>query len=313
MPLRRPHRLAFSLIELLIVVALISALVGVAVPMFQQNLLESKQAKARSDLDTIRGAILQHDAHERPLTGTNLEPLHGTYLQNIPKDPWGNDYAVDLDVGVIMCLGGDGSIGGKDEDADMVLHFRSELKLGKVAYVGPYGIPTLENKIRVHWSKGYSLATGDPLPDLVLVIDGQRSVVIPMTGGGGPTVDKQGAVGGAPPADLANQTWGGTTWAYAPGESDPSNGLMIINCTQGAALATAGDNTVRVTPHAALNVKWSVAGSDPTSSTSVIKERPATGGPLDPARFGPNALAPHAAIPNEMVGDENRGVLFQRE
>ena len=311
MHLRRA-RFAFSLIELLIVVALVASLVGVAVPMFQANIVESRLAKARSDLDTIRDAILRHDAHEKPLGGTNLEPLHGIYLQDVPKDPWGNPYYADLDVGVLLSFGSDGHAGGTGEDADIVLHFRADLQIARVDYIGPFGIPTTDNKIKVHWCKPYRLVATDPLPDLVLVIDGIRSVCIPMSGGT-PFIDKRTGGGGAVPSDVSAFTWGGTQWAYSTTDSDPSSGLMILNCAQGANLSTAGDNTVRVTPHAALNVKWSVLATDPTSSSSVVQEKPAKGGPLDPTVFGADTIAPRGAIPADMVGDENRGVLFQRE
>ena len=114
----------FSLIELLIVVAIIAALVGVAVPMFQKNIQEAHRAKANQDLDTIRNAITLHDSQNKPLIGTDLKPLLGRYLQELPRDPWGNEYrylvpgshggAYDL-----YSLGADGEPGGEGTDVDI--------------------------------------------------------------------------------------------------------------------------------------------------------------------------------------------------
>lgn len=307
----RRARLGFSLIELLIVVAIIAALVGVAVPMFQQNILEAHHGKAMADLETLRKAILQHDAHERALTGISLEPLKGRYIQDLPKDPWGNDYVVDLDVGVICTFGGDRLAGGQNEDEDLVLRFRSGLKLAKVSYNGAWGLPVQGNKIRIQWTKPYALTTADPLTDLVLILDAKRAVAIPLSGGA-PLVDKLPA--GAPvPADLATVTWGATTWAYMPARSDPAAGVMMIQCTAAPPPENPGANTLRLSPQMGVNVKQSVVASTGTTSTSVIVEKFQPGGPLDSNAFGAEALKPGAALPAELVGDENRGVLIIRE
>ena len=53
------------------------------------------------DLDILRNAINLYDAQNPPLTGTSLEPLFPRYLQELPKDPWGNPYLVDTRTGFI--------------------------------------------------------------------------------------------------------------------------------------------------------------------------------------------------------------------
>lgn len=302
----------FSLIELLIVVAIIAALVGVAVPMFQQNLLEAHRAKAQADLETIRKAILQHDAHERPLMGISMDSLVGRYIQEIPRDPWGNAYSVDLGVGVLVCFGGDNKAGGEGEDEDLVLHFRSELKLQKVTYNGGWGLPKIGNRLRLYWSKSFIVTGNDPIPDLVMILDGKAATSIPL-GGGAPFVDRSGPTTATVPASLASMAWGGTVWTYNPAKSDPDIGLMQIDCTAEPDPQTAGSNTIRLTAANGINVKQSVVAAGSTTSTSIIHEHFAKGGPLDTAAFGDQALAPHSALPAEPVGDENRGVLLQRE
>ena len=153
MPRRRAAR-GFSLIELLIVVAIIAALVGVAVPFFQDNLSEAQRTKAREDLEIIRRAIERYEALEsKPLTGTSLGPLEGRYLQEVPQDPWGNDYLWDGACGVLLSFGADGLPGGAGGDTD-VIRFDEPLTnptgnplhsmpvfMNRAQYQGPWGPP----------------------------------------------------------------------------------------------------------------------------------------------------------------------------
>jgi len=97
-----------GLIELLIVVMVIAALVGVAVPFFGDNLAESQSTRCHQDLDVLRNAVTLHDAQNGPSQTGDLQPLLGRYLQEIPKDPWGNSYQYDAARGVVTCLGPDG-------------------------------------------------------------------------------------------------------------------------------------------------------------------------------------------------------------
>ncbi len=103
----------FSLIELLVVVAIIAILVGVATPYYADYVRESKRAKALQDLDVLKQAVVLYNSQEDfPYLGilstdtTLLEPvpvpgendfngLQGRYLTFIPVDPWGKNYKLD--------------------------------------------------------------------------------------------------------------------------------------------------------------------------------------------------------------------------
>jgi hypothetical protein len=113
--------------EAIICVAIVLACAGASVPTFQKGICESPTAKARQDLDTIRNAIVLHDAQNRPLTGTSFRPLLGRYLQEIPRDPWGNDYVLAADAGLILTWGADGKPGGIEEDDDLIVQFKPAL------------------------------------------------------------------------------------------------------------------------------------------------------------------------------------------
>ncbi|MBQ2592890.1 MAG: prepilin-type N-terminal cleavage/methylation domain-containing protein, partial [Candidatus Riflebacteria bacterium] len=102
----------FSLIELLVVVAIIAILVGVAAPYYNDYVKESKRTKALQDIDVLKQAVLLHDSQEDlpylgvlatettnarvPVLGENdFNGLQGKYLTNIPTDPWDKNYKLD--------------------------------------------------------------------------------------------------------------------------------------------------------------------------------------------------------------------------
>lgn len=103
----------FSLIELLVVVAIIAILVGVAAPYYNDYVKQSKQTKALQDIDVLKQAVLLHDSQEDlpylgiiatstsntvrvPILGeTDFNGLQGKYLTNIPTDPWDKNYKLD--------------------------------------------------------------------------------------------------------------------------------------------------------------------------------------------------------------------------
>jgi prepilin-type N-terminal cleavage/methylation domain-containing protein len=103
----------FSLIELLVVVAIIAILVGVATPYYADYVRESKRAKALQDLDVLKQAVVLYNSQEDfpylgvlstdtslldpvPVPGENdFNGLQGRYLTYIPVDPWGKNYKLD--------------------------------------------------------------------------------------------------------------------------------------------------------------------------------------------------------------------------
>lgn len=121
------NKLAFTLIELLIVLVIISALVGTLVPMFRTNKVTAQIAKANTDLDAVKTASMMyhHDTGFWPPTGSNGGGLIGTptvanwagpYLDRWSADPWGISYMI-YDTGTsrrARSYGPDKVVGGTD-------------------------------------------------------------------------------------------------------------------------------------------------------------------------------------------------------
>lgn len=126
------NRNAFTLIELLIVVAIIAVLVGAAMPYYQNYVRETKITKARHELDIIKQALIKFDTFEdRPFQSDNLNLLLGRYLQDLPADPWGRQYEVDYVKGRVYSLGPDHI----DDTDDIKVDYKPPLALIKASWV----------------------------------------------------------------------------------------------------------------------------------------------------------------------------------
>ncbi len=104
------HRSAFTLVELLVVMAIIGFLAGMMFPIFGAMRTRAKITKTRSQAGQIDTAWKSYQLKERSLPGApktdqnmdaNAWTLLGpyieatnlmTYLNGVPVDPWGNVY-----------------------------------------------------------------------------------------------------------------------------------------------------------------------------------------------------------------------------
>ena len=86
----------FTLIELILVIGIIAALVGIAAPYYGDYVNESKYAVMRSNLNTFRKALMDYRADKgsypasADTVGTELVPK---YLLDFPVDPTDNALA----------------------------------------------------------------------------------------------------------------------------------------------------------------------------------------------------------------------------
>jgi general secretion pathway protein G len=83
----RPGLRGYTLIELIIVMAIISVLVAIAVPMYQKSLQRTKETLLKNNLFTLRTVIDEYtfDKKKAPQTLTDL--VNEGYLRAVPLDP----------------------------------------------------------------------------------------------------------------------------------------------------------------------------------------------------------------------------------
>lgn len=127
----------FTLLELLVVVAIIGLLAAFVGPRLFGNVSKSEITTAKAQIEAFSRAIESYrlDTGKFPDTAQGLQVLvtkpadtprwNGPYLQkDVPLDPWGNPYTYkrpgsgnrDFE---ITSFGRDGSPGGADENADL--------------------------------------------------------------------------------------------------------------------------------------------------------------------------------------------------
>jgi general secretion pathway protein G len=141
-PRPRSPRGGFTLIEILVVIAVLSVLAALVAPNVFRHLGTAKDAAARSQMEMIGAGLDAYrlDNGRYPTTAQGLEALwqeptaeprptnwRGPYLRKaVPADPWGNPY-VFVSPGEanpngydLLSYGADGQPGGEGEDADIL-------------------------------------------------------------------------------------------------------------------------------------------------------------------------------------------------
>jgi general secretion pathway protein G len=83
----RSGRAAFTLIELMVVMTIISVLISVAVPLYQKSILRSKEAVLRNNLFTLRTVIDEYTYDKQKAPQTLQDLVSDGYLRQIPVDP----------------------------------------------------------------------------------------------------------------------------------------------------------------------------------------------------------------------------------
>ena len=139
MKIKRQPRLrrAFTLIEMLVVILILSILAALIIPRLVSRTSDAKIAAAKSDIATLTSLLQQYrvDNDKYPTTEEGLQALRvqpssatnwkGPYLtKDLPVDPWGNPYVYQSpgpsgqDFQIIS-YGADGAPGGDGDDADI--------------------------------------------------------------------------------------------------------------------------------------------------------------------------------------------------
>lgn len=89
----RPHdsgkrQRGFTLMEMLLVVAIMLILAGISVPAYTGTILHAREAVLRQDLFTLRSAINQYTDDKEQAPQSLADLVSAGYLKQIPVDPF---------------------------------------------------------------------------------------------------------------------------------------------------------------------------------------------------------------------------------
>ncbi len=132
---RSTHQTGFSLIEMLVAVAIVGLLIGVVGPAAMRQLQSSRVTTAEAQIVQLRSAldIFLIETGRYPTDQEGLNALvegagtivgwNGPYLRDgqLPLDPWGGEFMYSVEQGQvrITSLGADQQAGGSGVDADV--------------------------------------------------------------------------------------------------------------------------------------------------------------------------------------------------
>jgi general secretion pathway protein G len=105
----------FTLIELLVSLLIISTLLIFAIEEYRRHIETAKIGRARADIDELVKAVRLYNIRENSnfkietFSQTLLGNFVGNYLEKEPpRDPWGNFYRHDPNLGIVYSSGPDG-------------------------------------------------------------------------------------------------------------------------------------------------------------------------------------------------------------
>jgi general secretion pathway protein G len=127
----------FTLIELMVVLAIIGILAALVVPTVLNRADDARVAAARTDISNLMQALKlyrldnqRYPSAEQGLQALVVQPTAGPaplnwkpYIDKLPNDPWGKPYQF-MNPGLkgevdILSLGADGQVGGVGKNADI--------------------------------------------------------------------------------------------------------------------------------------------------------------------------------------------------
>jgi general secretion pathway protein G len=135
--LKHKHQSGFTLIEIMIVVAIIAGLVAMVAPNILGEAGAARVKTAKAEMSNISSALSMYKLNNftYPSTSQGLEALvskpsgspepknykDGGYIPRLPTDPWGNHYLYLSQQGKfeLISYGADGEEGGEGDAVDI--------------------------------------------------------------------------------------------------------------------------------------------------------------------------------------------------
>jgi general secretion pathway protein G len=77
----------FTLVELMVVMAIISVLLAIAIPIYQKSIIRAKESVLRNNLFTLRTMIDEYTVDKQQAPQSLQDLVSEGYLRQVPQDP----------------------------------------------------------------------------------------------------------------------------------------------------------------------------------------------------------------------------------
>jgi len=81
----------FTLLEMMIVIVIMGILMSIALPIYNQSIVKSRESVLRQDLFTLRSLISQYTLDKQKAPQSLDDLVQAGYIKLIPKDPMTNE------------------------------------------------------------------------------------------------------------------------------------------------------------------------------------------------------------------------------
>jgi general secretion pathway protein G len=85
--LRTGRSFGFTLLEMMIVIIIMAILLSIALPIYNQSIVRSREAVLRNDLFELRKLISQYTLDKQKAPQSLDDLVQAGYIKTIPKDP----------------------------------------------------------------------------------------------------------------------------------------------------------------------------------------------------------------------------------
>lgn len=136
---KRIKKRHFSLLEVIIAITIVALVATIAVESLTDSVDEANVRTAEIQMSSFKGAVTKYklstgkypNSLEDLVTNPGDSTSWRQILEEIPKDPWGNDYMFNLAPETfnkfeVISYGADGQAGGEGFNADITLSRSSE-------------------------------------------------------------------------------------------------------------------------------------------------------------------------------------------